>query len=98
MVNSKLNSIRLYEPLTLDCGAELTDVKIAFHTYGALNADGSNAVIVLHALTGSSAAHEWWSGLVGEGRLLDPSKYFIIAPNLLGSCYGTTGPESTDPT
>jgi homoserine O-acetyltransferase/O-succinyltransferase len=94
---SKLNSIRLYEPLTLDEGEPLQDVKIAFHTYGTLNADGSNAVIVLHALTGSSAAHEWWGGLVGEGRLLDPSKYFIIAPNLLGSCYGTTGPESIDP-
>ncbi len=97
MLTKNPQSIRLSTPLTLECGASLPEVEIAFHTYGTLNADGSNAVIVIHALTGSSAALEWWSGLVGEGRLLDPSKYFIIAPNLLGSCYGSTGPESDDP-
>ncbi|HET6400950.1 MAG TPA: homoserine O-acetyltransferase [Candidatus Kapabacteria bacterium] len=96
MLTKNPQSIRI-DSLKLESGAALPEIDIAYHTYGTLNADGSNAVIVLHALTGSSAAHEWWSGLVGEGLLLDPSKYFIIAPNLLGSCYGTTGPESDDP-
>ncbi len=97
MLNAKLSSLRLDGPFTLQNGAVLPEVKFAFHTYGELNASGTNAIVVLHALTGSSAAHEWWSGLVGENRLLDPRKYFIIAPNLLGSCYGTTGPESVNP-
>ncbi len=97
MLANSSRSIRLDSPLPLECGTSLPEVEIAFQTYGTLNADGSNAILVLHALTGSSAAQEWWSGLIGEDRLLDPLKYFIIAPNLLGSCYGTTGPESHDP-
>lgn len=97
MLTKNSQSIRLGS-LELESGAVLSEVEIAYHTYGALNREGSNVVLVLHALTGSSAAHEWWSELIGEGRLLDPKKYFIIAPNLLGSCYGTSGPESTDST
>lgn len=96
MLNSVIHTLNIGS-LALDSGTVLPEVPIAFHTYGELNSDGTNAVVILHALTGSSAAHEWWSGLVGAGRLLDPSKYFIIAPNLLGSCYGTLGPESQNP-
>jgi homoserine O-acetyltransferase/O-succinyltransferase len=97
MLNGQTNTTRLDGPFKLESGVSLPDVEVAFHTYGELNNDRSNAVIVLHALTGWPAVHEWWSGLVGEGRLLDPANYFIIVPNLLGSCYGTTGPESIDP-
>jgi homoserine O-acetyltransferase len=97
MLTEPTRSIRINAPFALECGTRLPGVDIAFQTYGELNDDRTNAVIVLHALTGWPAAHEWWSGLIGEGKLLDPSKYFIIVPNLLGSCYGTTGPESIDP-
>jgi homoserine O-acetyltransferase len=97
MLIPKNNSIVLDAPFKLESGVSLPEVEVSYNTYGELNRDRSNAVIVLHALTGWPAAHEWWSGLIGEGRLLDPAHYFIIVPNLLGSCYGTTGPESTDP-
>ena len=84
-------------PFILESGATLPEVEIAYDTYGALNSDRSNVVVILHALTGWPAAHEWWSGLVGEGRVIDPEKYFVICPNFLGSCCGSTGPESIDP-
>jgi homoserine O-acetyltransferase len=95
ILNSR--SITLEAPFKLESGVPLPEVEVAFNTYGELNEDRSNAFIVLHALTGWPAVHEWWSGLIGTGKLLDPAKYFIIVPNLLGSCYGTTGPESIDP-
>jgi homoserine O-acetyltransferase/O-succinyltransferase len=97
MLNTQSNSIRIEDPFKLECGVLLPEIDVAFTTYGELNDDRSNAVIVLHALTGWPAAHEWWSGLIGNGKLLDPAKYFIIVPNLLGSCFGSTGPESIDP-
>jgi homoserine O-acetyltransferase len=97
MLNTQTNTTKLDAPFKLESGVSLPEVEVSYNSYGELNRDRSNAVIVLHALTGWPAAHEWWSGLIGEGRLLDPAKYFIIVPNLLGSCYGTTGPESIDP-
>lgn len=97
MIISKNNSITFDAPFVLESGVTLPEVTVAFNTYGELNDDRSNAIIVLHALTGSPNVHEWWSGLFGAGRLLDPQKYFIIVPNLLGSCNGTTGPESNLP-
>lgn len=84
------------KPFALESGATLPEVEIAFDTYGELSQDSSNVVLVFHALTGWPAAHEWWGGLIGSGKLLDPADYFIISPNLLGSCYGSTGPESID--
>ena len=85
----------------------LPDVTIAYETWGDLAPDGSNAVLVLHALTGDShlvgpagtghATAGWWSGLVGEGRVLDPADWFIVAPNMLGGCQGSTGPASLAP-
>ena len=97
MLNVERKSQHLSEPIELSCGERL-DCTIAYNTYGERSADDSTTVLVLHALTGSADAHEWWSGLIGEGKLLDPSKHFIIAPNAIGSCYGSTGPESIDPT
>ena len=84
------------ETLTLESGAQLPGVEIAYHTYGKLNAAGDNVVWVAHALTGNSEAEDWWSGLVGKGKIFNPDQYFIVCANMLGSCYGTTGPGSID--
>ncbi|MCE6998048.1 homoserine O-acetyltransferase [Saccharothrix sp. S26] len=85
----------------------LPGLSIAYETWGELNADRSNAVLVLHALTGDShvagpaePGHPtpgWWDGLVGPGRALDPERWFVVAPNVLGGCQGTTGPWATAP-
>jgi homoserine O-acetyltransferase len=85
------------EPFELECGDSLPEITIAYHTYGRLNADRSNVVWVCHALTANSDAAHWWPGLVGPGCLIDPDKYFIVCANILGSCYGSTGPLSVDP-
>jgi homoserine O-acetyltransferase len=85
------------EPFELECGDLLPGITIAYHVYGRLNADKSNVVWVCHALTANSDAAHWWPGLVGPGSLIDPEKYFIVCANILGSCYGSTGPLSTDP-
>jgi homoserine O-acetyltransferase len=92
-------------PLILESGAKLAPIIVAYETYGTLNATGTNAVLVCHALTGSAHAagvspsgqHGWWNDLIGEGKALDTSKYFVICSNFLGSCYGTTGPSSINP-
>ncbi|TPW70642.1 homoserine O-acetyltransferase [Schumannella sp. 10F1B-5-1] len=94
-------------PLDLERGGHLPHVTVAWESWGELNADGSNAVLVLHALTGDShvigsagAGHAtggWWSGVVGAGLALDPAEWFIVAPNMLGGCQGTTGPASFGP-
>ncbi|MEO8451997.1 MAG: homoserine O-acetyltransferase [Gemmatimonadota bacterium] len=80
--------------LTLESGDVLRGVRQAYHLDGALNDERTNLVVVLHALTGSAdALGDWWSGLIGPGKALDTNRYAVLAPNLLGSCYGTTGPE-----
>jgi homoserine O-acetyltransferase len=87
-----------YEQLfDLENGGSLPGITIAYHTYGRLNADKSNTVWVCHALTANSDAAHWWPGVVGTKDGIDPDKYFIVCANILGSCYGTTGPLSTDP-
>lgn len=82
---------------TLENGKVLPSLRVAYHTYGQLNADKTNVIWVCHALTASSDAADWWKGLVGEGCLINPDRYFIVCANILGSCYGTTGPLSNDP-
>lgn len=84
-------------PFVLESGAVLPRLDIAYHTYGTLAPDASNVVWVCHALTGSSDAADWWSGLIGAGTLFDPKHYFIVCANMLGSCYGTTGAASLHP-
>lgn len=81
----------------LENGHILPEIMVAYHTYGTLNADKSNVVWICHHLTASSAVLKWWPGVVGEGCVLDPAHYFIVCANILGSCYGTTGPLSIDP-
>jgi homoserine O-acetyltransferase len=81
----------------LENGGNLNGLSIAYHTYGKLNSDKSNVVWICHHLTANSDASLWWKGMVGEGYIIDPSKYFIVCANILGSCYGTTGPLSVNP-
>lgn len=82
------------QPFTLESGGQLPELTIAYQTYGTLNADGSNVVWVCHALTANAAVTEWWPGFVGDNCAIDPAKYFIVCANIVGSCYGTTGPLS----
>ncbi len=85
------------KPFTLEGGQLLPGLEIAYHTYGKLNKEKNNVVWVCHALTASSDCADWWSGLVGEGKVFDPAKHYIVCANILGSCYGSTGPLSVDP-
>ncbi|HEX4960279.1 MAG TPA: homoserine O-acetyltransferase [Thermoanaerobaculia bacterium] len=87
----------LPKPLRLESGRALSGVRVAYRTWGRLAPDGANAVLICHALTGSADAGSWWAGLFGPGRALDPGRGFIICSNVLGSCYGTTGPASPRP-
>lgn len=80
---------------------------LAYETWGTLNAAGDNAVLITHALTGNTHAHDvewpddtkvaWWNPLIGPGRFFDTSRSFVICSNILGGCYGSTGPSSLDP-
>jgi homoserine O-acetyltransferase/O-succinyltransferase len=84
------------EDFKLENGTRLQGIEIAYHTYGTLNADKSNVVWVCHALTANSDVADWWGGVVGNGQVINPEKYFIVCANILGSCYGSTGPLSTN--
>lgn len=92
-------------PLDTETGGHLPEVELAYETWGTLNAEGTNAVLVLHALTGDThvAAHRedpsagWWDELVGPGRAVDTARWFVVAPNMVGGCSGSTGPASPAP-
>ncbi len=85
------------DPFVTESGFEFPELEIAYKTWGTPNADMSNVAVVFHALTGHAAADEWLTGFFGKGRLLDPDEHYIICSNVLGSCYGTTGPLSINP-
>ncbi len=94
-------------PQVLEAGGRLEEVTVAYETWGTLAPDGSNAILVLHALTGDSHAagpagpgHPavgWWDELIGPGAPIDTDRYFVVCPNVLGGCQGTTGPSSAAP-
>lgn len=94
-------------PFRMEVGAELSPVTVAYETYGTLNAAGDNAILLCHALTGSAHAawynHPeektpgWWDPLIGPGRAFDTDRHFVVCTNILGGCYGTTGPTSINP-
>ena len=95
-----------FDSLSLDNGATLAPVEVAYETYGTLNARKSNAILVLHAFSGDAHAagisHEtgkpgWWDNMIGPGKAFDTDKYFVICTNVLGGCRGTTGPSSVNP-
>jgi homoserine O-acetyltransferase len=93
-------------PLKLDSGKELASYRIAYETYGTLNAAKSNAILVAHALTGDQYAASrhpvtgkpgWWETMIGPGKPIDTDRFFVICPNVLGGCMGSTGPTSINP-
>lgn len=81
----------------LERGGSLPGLKIAYHTYGTLNKNRDNCIWVCHALTANSDVADWWPHTVVEGGFLDPEKYFIVCANIIGSCYGSTGPMENNP-
>jgi homoserine O-acetyltransferase len=94
------------KPLKLDAGVELSPYQVAYQTYGELNADRSNAILICHALTGDQHVHNvhpvtgkegWWDSIVGPGLPIDTDRFFVICSNVLGGCLGTTGPASKNP-
>ncbi len=91
------NSYTYNQSFELECGKSLSSVEIAYCTYGQLNEEKDNVIYVCHALTANADVSNWWPGMVGEGLIFNTNKYFIVCANLLGSCYGTTGPTSINP-
>ncbi|MDB4534517.1 homoserine O-acetyltransferase [Vicingaceae bacterium] len=91
------NLFNLNKEFKLESGKTLPELNIAYTTLGQLNESKSNVVWVTHALTANANASEWWSGLIGEGKFFNPKEHFIICANIMGSCYGSTGPLSLNP-
>ncbi|MEJ2245030.1 MAG: homoserine O-acetyltransferase [Acidobacteriota bacterium] len=97
-----IKTVAFSEPIDLELGERLPQITVAYETYGSLNAAGDNAVLICHALSGDShvAAHDaedspgWWDVVVGPGKAIDTDSFFVICPNVLGGCRGTTGPTS----
>ncbi len=94
------------EPLQLDCQQDLAPFSVAYQTYGTLNRDKSNAILICHALTGDqhvanvhpvTGKSGWWKILIGPGKPIDTNRFFVICPNILGGCMGSTGPASLNP-
>jgi homoserine O-acetyltransferase len=95
-----------FDSLPLDSGATLAPVEVAYESYGELNRQRSNAVLILHAFSGDAhaagisrdtGAPGWWDSMIGPGKAFDTDKYFVLCSNILGGCRGTTGPSSIDP-
>ncbi len=84
-------------PFLTESGAVLSRLEISYHTYGHLNAAADNVIWVCHALTANSDAADWWTGIIGDDRVIDPKKHFIVCANILASCYGSSGPLSINP-
>lgn len=105
--SSKVLRLPADQPLKLACDQLLAPINIAYETYGELNADKSNAILLCHALTADQYAASthpvtkkpgWWTTVVGPGKPVDTDRYFVICSNILGGCMGSTGPASVDPT
>jgi homoserine O-acetyltransferase/O-succinyltransferase len=100
-------SMKLDAPLALQSGASIRGFELAYETYGTLNADKSNAVLVCHALNashhvagvyaGQDRSEGWWDSMIGPGKALDTDRFFVVGMNNLGSCFGSTGPMHVNP-
>lgn len=105
--NRRFHSFASNRPFSLEGGKSLRDVTVAYETWGQLNSDGSNAILMCHAWTGDShvagatglghPTSGWWDGVVGPGRAIDTNQYFVVCANVLGGCQGSTGPASPHP-
>ena len=108
-MNIKLENIKkldVTKPLKLDCGKTIKDFPLAYETYGKLNDNKDNAILVFHALTGDQFVtgtnpitnkEGWWVTAVGPGRAIDTNKYFVICANVIGGCMGSLGPKDNNP-
>ena len=109
---AEAKSLSISDPLTLQCGAVLPSYELSYETYGRLNADASNAVLICHALNAShhvagvyadetgaiqQKSEGWWDNMVGPGKPVDTNRFFVIGVNNIGSCFGSTGPASINP-
>ena len=101
-----IKTITIDKPLKLDCGKTINNFPLAYETYGSLNKEKDNAILVFHALTGDQyvTGHNpitgkdgWWARMVGENKPIDTNRFFVICINVLGGCMGSTGPASIDP-
>jgi len=106
VVAGNLVNLAADRPMRLDCGLEIGPFNLAYQTYGSLNRERTNAVLICHALTGDqhvanahpvTAKEGWWQNLVGPGRILDTDRFFVICANVLGGCMGTAGPMEINP-
>lgn len=86
-----------FRDVVLESGDRVDQISVRYRLEGAINAARDNVVLVVHALTGTVHASEWWQSVIGEGAALDPTKHAVLCANLLGGCNGTTGPSNTDP-
>src|SRR5947199_6023808 len=84
------------KPFPLETADPLQGLELAYTAHGAINKDHNNVIWICHALTANSDPMQWWPDLVGNGKLFDPGEHFIICVNILGSCYGSTGPLSVN--
>lgn len=91
---AEINTFQYAQEYELESGETLPGFTLTYHTYGKLNKSKTNVIWICHALTANSDAENWWPGLIGKAKLFDPEKYFIVCANILGSCYGSTGPLS----
>ena len=104
--NVKIKSLEIDKPLNLDCGQTINNYTLAYETYGSLNKEKDNAILVFHALTGVqfvsgtnpiTKKDGWWSYAVGPNKSIDTNKYFVICSNVIGGCLGSFGPSHKDP-
>jgi len=86
-----------HKPFELECGALLPEIEIAYETWGTLNERADNVIWVTHALTANARVDQWWPQMVGAGCLMDPIHSFVVCANIIGSCYGSTGPLTLHP-
>lgn len=97
---TKIDDLQYYhheQSVQLESGVILPQLTIGYHTFGELSKTRDNVIWVCHALTANSDVREWWGDMIGPGKLFDTDKYYVVCANMLGSCYGTTGPRSRNP-